>query len=148
MLKWLARSWSRLEAAFAIDEEERRILRNLAIQLWNLIIDQQQRVCDGHFGQEFLLRSCAFVRHSQDYESLRLFISIQLVELGHFVAARLAPCCPDIDEHDFSFVFGQTDRITAKVRGGEVGRGNIVELTISHLFCASETVPHWQQSKA
>ena len=48
---------------------------------------------------------------------------IDFLEVGHFVTAGRAPCCPDIYQCGFALHPSNADRFSVQARDGEVGTG-------------------------
>ncbi len=65
-----------MEVPLAVDEKNRRIARNFAIETGNVAIQCEKRISHGDLFKEFTLLREVFVRYSENDEAFLFFVSI------------------------------------------------------------------------
>ena len=58
---------------------------------------------------------------TEDRETLRSVLLLELNEHGEFVAARFAPCCPERDDERFAAILGKNLIVTGEIDQGQIG---------------------------
>ena len=111
-----------LDAAFAIEEEGDGQSQNASVFLADFGVAHDDRVV--HF--ELLVETgdgVGSVVHgdADDLESLIAILVLETDEERRFYATRLAPCRPEVEEHDLSAIVGELERRAGKLRESEVG---------------------------
>src|SRR5882762_5077945 len=96
-----------LESSLAIDQKNRRVTRDVAIEVGNLPTEGEQRVAHRHLFHIFPLQIGVLIRQPEHNERLILPLSVCPVDLRHLLPAGPAPGCPNIDELDLALLISQ-----------------------------------------
>ena len=139
-LERLITSGRNLQTAGAVDQDERRIANDVAIEVGNVSGNCQQGITHGNLLHEFLLCVGILCRQSKNYQPLLLALLIEMVERRHLCAAGWTPRCPQTDEQHFALLISETLRLAGDVRGIEQRGGHIVHAQIADLLVANDAV--------